>query len=145
VGGDGVRGEIGQLGERLRGAGPVASGLRRGGALLGGALAVELMIALLGTGLEGINGEGAGYSPGPRTFGTPAFIGRLLLTRFLLAFEIASFLLMIAAVGAVVLARRRRGLEDEDEDEGAALAPAQRRRPALTGTMAEGVGAVRRP
>jgi NADH-quinone oxidoreductase subunit J len=143
VGGDGVRGEIGQLGERLRGAGPVASGLRRGGALLGGALAIELMIALLGTGLEGINGEGAGYSPGPRTFGTPAFIGRLLLTRFLLAFEIASFLLMIAAVGAVVLARRRRGLEDEDE--GAALAPAQRRRPALTGTMAEGVGAVRRP
>jgi NADH-quinone oxidoreductase subunit J len=106
-------------------------------------LAVELMIALLGTGLEGINGEGAGYSPGPRTFGTPAFIGRLLLTRFLLAFEIASFLLMIAAVGAVVLARRRRGLEDEDE--GAALAPAERRRPALTGTMAEGVGAVRRP
>jgi len=143
VGGDGVRGEIGQLGERLRGAGPVASGLRRGGALLGGALAIELMIALLGTGLEGINGEGAGYSPGPRTFGTPAYIGRLLLTRFLLAFEIASFLLMIAAVGAVVLARRRRGLEDEDE--GAALAPAQRRRPALTGTMAEGVGAVRRP
>jgi NADH-quinone oxidoreductase subunit J len=143
VGGDGIRGEIGQLGERLRGAGPVASGLRRGGALLGGALAIELMIALLGTGLEGINGEGAGYSPGPRTFGTPAYIGRLLLTRFLLAFEIASFLLMIAAVGAVVLARRRRGLEDEDE--GAALAPAQRRRPALTGTMAEGVGAVRRP
>jgi NADH-quinone oxidoreductase subunit J len=143
VGGDGVRGEIGQLGERLRGAGPVASGLRRGGALLGGALAIELMIALLGTGLEGINGEGAGYSPGPRTFGTPAFIGRLLLTRFLLAFEIASFLLMIAAVGAVVLARRRRGLEGEDED--TALAPAQRRRSALTGTMAEGVGAARRP
>ena len=143
VGGDGVRGEIGQLGERVRGAGPVASGLRRGGALLGGALAVELMIALLGTGLEGINGEGAGYSPGPRTFGTPAFIGRLLLTRFLLAFEIASFLLMIAAVGAVVLARRRRGLEGDDE--GAALAPADRRRPTLTGTMAEGVGAVRRP
>jgi NADH-quinone oxidoreductase subunit J len=143
VGGDGVRGEIGQLGERLRGAGPVASGLRRGGALLGAALAVELMIALLGTGLEGINGEGAGYSPGPRTFGTPAFIGRLLLTRFLLAFEIASFLLMIAAVGAVVLARRRRGLEGDDEV--VALAPAERGRPALTGTMAEGVGAVRRP
>jgi NADH-quinone oxidoreductase subunit J len=143
VGGDGVRGEIGQLGERLRGAGPVASGLRRGGALLGAALAVELMIALLGTGLAGINGEGAGYSPGPRTFGTPAFIGRLLLTRFLLAFEIASFLLMIAAVGAVVLVRRRRGLEGDDEV--VALAPAERRRPALTGTMAEGVGAVRRP
>ena len=28
-------------------------------------------------------------------------------------FEAASFLLLVAAVGAVVLARRRRGLEDE--------------------------------
>jgi NADH-quinone oxidoreductase subunit J len=142
VGGDGARTEIGQLGERLRGAGPVASGLRRGGALLGGALVVELLIALLGTGLEGIDGKGAGYAPGPRTFGTPAFVGRLLLTRFLLAFEIASFLLLVAAVGAVVLARRRRGLEGEDED--APMSAAERRRPALTGTMAEGVGAVRR-
>ena len=142
VGSDGARTEIGQLGERLRGAGPVASGLRRGGALLGAALAVELMIALLGTGLEGIEGEGAGYVPGPRTFGTPAYIGRLLLTRFLLAFEVASFLLLVAAVGAVVLARRRRGLEGGDE-----IAPAtavQRGRPPLTGTMAEGVGAARR-
>jgi hypothetical protein len=32
-------------------------------------------------------------------------------------FETASFLLLVAAVGAVVLARRRRGLEDEAEDE----------------------------
>ena len=39
-------------------------------------------------------------------------IGELLLTNFLLPFEAASFLLLIAAVGAVVLARRRRGLED---------------------------------
>jgi NADH-quinone oxidoreductase subunit J len=142
VGGDGARAEIGQLGERLRGAGPVASSLRRGGAVLGGALVVELLIALLGSGLEGIDGKGAGYAPGPRTFGTPAFIGRLLLTRFLLAFEIASFLLLVAAVGAVVLARRRRGLEGGDED--ARLPAAERRRAALTGTMAEGVGAVRR-
>ena len=34
---------------------------------------------------------------------------QLLLTRFLIPFEAASFLLLIAAVGAVVLARRRRG------------------------------------
>ena len=31
---------------------------------------------------------------------------------FLLAFETASFLLLLAAVGAVVLARKRRGLEE---------------------------------
>ena len=40
--------------------------------------------------------------------------GELLLTNFLIPFEAASFLLLIAAVGAVVLARRRRGLEQLD-------------------------------
>src|SRR5271154_7043595 len=72
-----VGGESGSLSERLRGPGPVASGLRLGGAILGGALLVELLIALLGTGLEAINGKGAPYSPGPETFGTPAYIGKL--------------------------------------------------------------------
>ena len=45
-----------------------------------------------------------------RTFGTPAWIGRLFLTDHLLAFEITSVVLLIAAVGGVVLgshARRR--------------------------------------
>ena len=129
------------LGESLSGPGPVASGLRLGGAILGGALLVELLIALLGTGLEAINGQGAGYSPGPRTFGTPAYIGKLLLTRFLLAFEVSSFLLLIAAVGAVVLARRRRGLGEEDARD--LLTPLDLIRPRGTGTTAEGVG--RRP
>jgi NADH-quinone oxidoreductase subunit J len=136
-----VGGGSGPLGERLRGPGPVASGLRLGGAVLGGALLVELLIALLGTGLEAINGQGAAYSPGPRTFGTPAYIGKLLLTRFLLAFEVASFLLLIAAVGAVVLARRRGGLGEEDKRN--LLTPLDLLRPQGTGTMAEGVG--RRP
>ncbi len=136
-----VGGESGSLGERLRGPGPVGSGLRLGGAILGGALLVELLIALLGTGLEAIDGKGAGYSPGPQAFGTPAYIGKLLLTRFLLAFEVASFLLLIAAVGAVVLARRRGGLGEEDEQE--RLTPLDLLRPQETGTMAEGVG--RRP
>jgi NADH-quinone oxidoreductase subunit J len=136
-----VGGESDSLGERLRGSGPVGSGLRLGGALLGGALALELLIALLGTGLSAIGGHGAGYAvggPESQTFGTPAYIGRLLLTRFLLAFEVASFLLLIAAVGGVVLARRRGGLEDEDER--GALTPLQLLRPQGTGTMAEGVG-----
>ncbi len=133
-----VGGESGTLGERLRGPGPVGSGLRLGGAILGGALLAELLIALLGTGLEAIDGRGAGYSPGPQSFGTPAYIGKLLLTRFLLAFEIASFLLLIAAVGAVVLARRRGGLGEEDERD--LLTPLDLVRPQGTGTMAEGVG-----
>jgi NADH-quinone oxidoreductase subunit J len=134
--------------DRLRGAGaPLAANLRLGGALLGGALLVELMIALLGSGLKAIEGHGAAYTPGPRAYGTPAYIGNLLLTRFLLAFEIASFLLLIAAVGGVVLARRREGLEEEAGGAGRlASAPGERlaaldlTRPAGTGTMAEGVG-----
>jgi NADH-quinone oxidoreductase subunit J len=139
-----VGGEGESIGERLRGStgssatGPVASALRLGGAILGGALSIELLIALLGTGLEAIEGYGAGYSAGPQTFGTPAYIGKLLLTRFLLAFEIASFLLLIAAVGGVVLARRRGGLGEEDDRD--VLTPLDLLRPPNTGTMAEGVG-----
>jgi NADH:ubiquinone oxidoreductase subunit 6 (subunit J) len=133
-----VGGEGESIGERLAGAGPVASGLRFGGALLGGALLVELLIALLGTGLEAIDGEGAPYSPGPQAYGTPAYIGRLLLTRFLVVFEVASFLLMVAAVGAVVLARRRRGLGGQEERD--VLTPLDLLRPRDTGTMAEGAG-----
>ena len=127
------------LGELLRGRGPAGAQLRLGAAILSGALLVELLIALLGTGLKAIGGYGAPYAPGPRTFGTPAYIGQLLLTRFLLVFEAASFLLTIAAVGAVVLARRRGGIT-EDVD-GRKLTPLDLIRPQGTGTMAEGVGA----
>jgi NADH-quinone oxidoreductase subunit J len=133
-----VGGEGDSIGERLRGPGAVGSGLRLGGAILAGAMLVELLIALLGTGLEAINGYGAGYSPGPQAYGTPAYIGKLLLTRFLLVFEVASFLLLIAAVGGVVLARRRGGLGEQDERD--LPAPVSRLRPRGTGTMAEGVG-----
>jgi len=136
-----VGGESDSIGERLRARGAVGSGLRLGGAILGGAVCIELLIALLGTGLEAINGYGAGYrvgGPESQTYGTPAYIGKLLLTRFLLAFEVASFLLLIAAVGGVVLARRRGGLEDEDERD--LLTPLDLLRPRGTGTMAEGVG-----
>ena len=75
---------------------------------LGIALFIELAIAVLGSGLKGIDSEGAAYQAG---FGSPGEIGELLLTRYLLAFEVASFLLLVAAVGAVILARRRQGLE----------------------------------
>src|SRR6202040_1155046 len=96
---------------------------------------------LLGTGLQAIDGQGAGYNPdrseiGQQAFGTPAYIGKLLLTRFLLAFEVASLLLLVAAVGAVVLARRRGGLEGQEERVPAFELTA----PPITGTMAEGVG-----
>jgi NADH:ubiquinone oxidoreductase subunit 6 (subunit J) len=113
-----------------------ADGRKLSGALFAGALLVELLIALLGSGLKAVEGSGAPYAPGPKTFGTPAYIGNLLLTRFLLVFEAASLLLLIAAVGGVVLARRRGGL-DEDEDD--RLTPLDILRPRGTGTMVEGV------
>ena len=75
-------------------------------------LFIELSIALIGTGLEALNTEGAPYVAG---FGEPAEIGRLFLTEYLVAFEVASLLLLIAAVGAVILARRRSGLTDARE------------------------------
>jgi NADH-quinone oxidoreductase subunit J len=75
------------------------------------ALGVELCVALLGTGLEAVDSRGADIGPG---FGAPGEIGSLLLRSFLVPFEAASYLLLVAAVGAVVLARRRRGLEDEE-------------------------------
>jgi NADH-quinone oxidoreductase subunit J len=130
---------IGQLGERLRGRGPAGAQLRLGAAILSGALLVELLIALLGTGLKAVSGDGSPYTPGPQAFGTPAYIGQLLLTRFLLVFEAASLLLSIAAVGAVVLARRRGGI-DEDGERRVVLTPLDLIRPRETGTMAEGVG-----
>jgi NADH-quinone oxidoreductase subunit J len=98
------------------GADPISTAgrpsLRWASALFAGALFAELSIAILGTGLSILGEEGSGWFEG---YGTPAEIGRLLLTDFLLAFEVASILLLVAAVGAVILARRRTGLEDRRE------------------------------
>jgi NADH-quinone oxidoreductase subunit J len=111
-------------------------GLRVVAAVFGAALFVELCIATLGSGLQAIGTDGdiRALQPG---FGTPAQIGELLLTRFLLPFELASFLLLIAAVGAVVLARRRGGISAAEDQ--ARYSAMDMLRPAYTGTMAEAV------
>jgi hypothetical protein len=85
-----------------------------------GALFVELCIAVLGSGLAALGSEGAGIQgatgeAADTGFGTAAEMGRLFLTKFLVAFEAASLLLLIAAVGAVILARRRSGVADVRE------------------------------
>jgi NADH-quinone oxidoreductase subunit J len=115
----------------------LASGmfLRFLGPLFAFGLAVELCVAMLGSALKSIHGHGAPYHRG---FGTPAHIGTLLLTKYLFPFEVASIILMVAAIGAVVLARRRRGLEPTSGERlefRVSTAP-----PALTGTMAEAAG-----
>jgi len=75
--------------------------------LLAAGLFVELAIAILGTGLSALDSGGPTVHSG---FGTPSEIGHLLLARFLVAFEAASMLLLVAAVGAVVLAGRSRAI-----------------------------------
>ena len=97
---------IGGSDEPLR---PEGGALSTFGPLFAAAIAIELCIAMLGTGLGALDSQGADIGAG---FGSPAAIGELLLRKFLVAFEAASFLLLVAAVGAVVLARRRRGLEE---------------------------------
>jgi NADH-quinone oxidoreductase subunit J len=72
--------------------------------LLGAAIFIELSIAVLGSSLVALDTHGPKVGPG---FGNPEAIGKLLLERFLLAFEASSILLLLAAVGAVVLAGKR--------------------------------------
>ncbi len=45
--------------------------------------------------------------PPPDTFGTAAAVGETLFTDFVLPFEVASILLLVAMVGAVVLAKTK--------------------------------------
>src|SRR3954447_12426080 len=97
------------------------------------ALFVELCIAVLGSGLDAIGTDGPTLAFG---FGGPSQLGRALLTKFLVAFEVASYLLLIAAVGAVVLARRRGGIHDGAERGVSAMDSLP---PPGTGTRAEAV------
>jgi NADH-quinone oxidoreductase subunit J len=53
------------------------------------------------------------------SFGSPEEIGRLFLTDHLLAFEITSIVLLVAAVGGVVLGSRSRAEDELDEAEAA--------------------------
>jgi NADH:ubiquinone oxidoreductase subunit 6 (subunit J) len=129
--------------------------LRRGPSLRGisilfvAVVLVELCIAIAGTGLTALGTDGAPFDPTPpadaavpEVYGSPEYIGRFLLTKFLLPFELASILLLIAAVGAVVLARRRRGVGIEDSDVTGVTSATEFFLPKGTGTMAEGVSGI---
>jgi NADH-quinone oxidoreductase subunit J len=86
--------------ERVRGAG--APGVNkvpmRFGAFLAAALAVELVWALTKGGESGAFPSGA--------ISSVKTIGQLLFTDYAFAFEVTSVLILVAMVGAVVLARR---------------------------------------
>jgi NADH-quinone oxidoreductase subunit J len=124
----------------LSGAG--GASLRPISLLVAGVLLVELCIAILGSGLEALGEEGGNWF---QEFGTPQQIGALFLTKFLLAFELASLLPLIAAVGAVILARRRGGMEAGPEvisvaDVFRAPEPTGELPEGQTATMAEAAG-----
>ena len=102
---------VGGSDEPLRPEGGAAGSL---GPIFAFALVIELTIAVVGSGLEALDSQGASIAraAGEDPFGSPGAIGSLLLDKFLVPFEAASYLLLVAAVGAVLLAQRRRGLEE---------------------------------
>jgi NADH-quinone oxidoreductase subunit J len=63
-----------------------------------------LWIVLSGGGSEGASRPAVALPPG---FGSPAEIGRILYSTWLFPFEVTSILLLIAVIGAVVLAKRK--------------------------------------
>ena len=92
--------------EDLAAAPKGAAGPLRAGALLGVVLAVELVWALVKAGGTRDGALAAGASPDVTALGDVRELGRLLFTDYAFAFEVTSILIIVAMVGAVVLAKR---------------------------------------
>ncbi|HEY3577711.1 MAG TPA: NADH-quinone oxidoreductase subunit J, partial [Gaiellaceae bacterium] len=75
-----------------------------GAAAAAGALLVEIVVAV---GMQA-SGSLAHETEVGTTFGSPAWIGRVFLVDHLLAFEITSVVLLVAAVGGVILGSHTR-------------------------------------
>jgi len=75
------------------------------GFLFGLIVAAELLWTVLSPG--GTEGGPSPVATLPAGFGSPAGLGMLLYTTWLYPFEIVSLLLLVAVVGAVVLAKRK--------------------------------------
>jgi len=79
-----------------------------GTVLAAGAILAEVIVALALT-----TGNLSQEAHIDRSFGSPASIGRLFLTDHLLAFEVTSIVLLVAAVGGVVLGAHARALDED--------------------------------
>jgi NADH-quinone oxidoreductase subunit J len=102
---------IAYLGDRT--AGPLEGGpswISLAAIVAAAALLVEVVVVIALKAGDGLADEATVEG----SFGSPGEIGRLFLTDHLLAFEITSIVLLIAAVGGVVLGTRSRA-EDEEE------------------------------
>ena len=79
-------------------------------ALAAGSIFLEIIVAV------GLQANGTDLSHSGEVgaeFGTPAWIGRVFLVDHLLAFEITSIVLLIAAVGGVILGAHSRQPESD--------------------------------
>jgi NADH:ubiquinone oxidoreductase subunit 6 (subunit J) len=79
-----------------------------GSVLAGAAILAEICVVV------GLKAGGFLEQPAhiERSFGTPAELGRAFLTDHLLAFEITSIVLLVAAVGGVVLGMKAAAEDD---------------------------------
>lgn len=83
--------------------------LGRTGIAVAGLVLLEFALIL---GYSGARSLGRGPAPGAETAGAPTLVGNteqvgwLLYTDYLVPFEVASMLLLVAMVGAIVLAKR---------------------------------------
>jgi NADH-quinone oxidoreductase subunit J len=82
-----------------------------GAVLAGGAILAEVVV-VIGLKAGGFLGHSHHVA---RSFGSPEAIGRLFLTDHLLAFEVTSIVLLVAAVGGVVLGSHARTFETPGE------------------------------
>ena len=73
--------------------------------VLGPLVAVGFMAILVATVSAGSNGEG--FPEASSSYGTVSELGNTLFTRFFYPFEAISLLLVVAMIGAVLLAKRR--------------------------------------
>jgi NADH-quinone oxidoreductase subunit J len=92
-----------------------------GAVLAAAALFVEIVVVI---GLKA-SGSLAHSAQIGSAFGSPAEIGRLFLTDHLLAFEVTSIVLLVAAIGGVILGHHAR----RDVDAGSARRPSYMERP----------------
>jgi NADH-quinone oxidoreductase subunit J len=87
----------------LRGDTAAGSGFfQRWLAPLGGAAFAGVLVTALSAGAQG-----AAFPPAAAGFGSVGELGRELYGRFFYPFEVISLLLVVAMVGAVLLAKRR--------------------------------------
>ncbi len=77
--------------------------------LAAGAILTEVIVAVALSTKGGLSSA----APISRSFGSPAAIGRLFLTDHLIAFEVTSIVLLVAAVGGVVLGSHARSSEGD--------------------------------